>query len=615
MSHSNSRQRWLEKLAAFAKCSRGNIAMMFGLTVIPMALAAGTGVDLARTMVARTQIADALDAAGLAVGATNGLDDAQMTDLARKYFNANYKTNIAYGSPSQPVVHRSGQDIIVTSSTNVPTVLMNIVGIRELPVNVSITVTRSSVDLEVALALDTTGSMAGTKIADLKVAAKDLIDLVVQDNQDLNYSKVALVPYSMGVNVGTYADQVRGPIAPGKSITDVTWKSGPARNITGATRENPVKITSNSHGLSNGDRIRISGVGGMTVLNNKEYTVTSVTTNTFKLQGVDGTKSSYKSYTSGGAAQKCLNTDCNLVVTASSHGFANGDYVVFKNIAGLEDANEDSALNDKNLAISGKTTDTFIVPVHGPDYSSYTSGGSAYCTVSGCRYIYFTNSSGGKRLFEISTCVSERTGTDAFTDAAPGTTYLGRNYPAPTNGCSTAPVTPLSTDRTSLKAAVDDITAGGSTGGHIGVGWTWYMLSPNFGSLWPAGSQPAAYGKERLLKVAIIMTDGEYNSMYCNGVISQDSTTGSGNTSDHINCNAANGHAFDQATTLCTKMKAAGVIVYTVGFQVVSDPRAQALVANCATDSSHVYLPATGAELKTSFHAIGQEITQLRLAR
>src|SRR5689334_12337553 len=149
MSHSNSRQRWLEKLAAFAKCSRGNIAMMFGLTVIPMALAAGTGVDLARTMVARTQMADALDAAGLGVGTTNGLDDTQMTDLARKYFNANYKANSAYGSPSPPVAHRSGQDIILTTDMHVPTVLMNLVGIRELPVNVSITVTRSSVDLEV----------------------------------------------------------------------------------------------------------------------------------------------------------------------------------------------------------------------------------------------------------------------------------------------------------------------------------------------------------------------------------------------------------------------------------------------------------------------------------
>jgi hypothetical protein len=113
------------------------------------------------------------------------------------------------------------------------------------------------------------------------------------------------------------------------------------------------------------------------------------------------------------------------------------------------------------------------------------------------------------------------------------------------------------------------------------------------------------------------MTDGEYNSSYCNGVIAQDSTSGSGSMNDHMNCNAPNGHAYVQSDALCTAMKADGkdVIVYTVGFDVYNSTNAQNLVADCATDSEHAYYPNTGAELKTTFQLIAQEISQLRLSQ
>jgi hypothetical protein len=93
------------------------------------------------------------------------------------------------------------------------------------------------------------------------------------------------------------------------------------------------------------------------------------------------------------------------------------------------------------------------------------------------------------------------------------------------------------------------------------------------------------------------MTDGEYNSSYCNGVISKDSISGSGAIADHINCNAPNGNSFVQAPQVCSAMKAAGVIVYTVGFNIVNDQRARDLVNGCATDADHVYMAANGTEL------------------
>lgn len=73
-----------------------------------------------------------------------------------------------------------------------------------------------------------------------------------------------------------------------------------ARTITGATQANPVVITANAHGFANGADITVTGVLGMTEINNRRFTVANAATNTFELSGVNGT--GYGAYVSGGSA-------------------------------------------------------------------------------------------------------------------------------------------------------------------------------------------------------------------------------------------------------------------------------------------------------------------------
>lgn len=80
-----------------------------------------------------------------------------------------------------------------------------------------------------------------------------------------------------------------------------------ATNITGATTADPVVITSSSHGYSNGDWVYISGVVGMTELNDRWYIVANSTTNTYELTDLNGDNidgSGFTAYTSGGIAEK-----------------------------------------------------------------------------------------------------------------------------------------------------------------------------------------------------------------------------------------------------------------------------------------------------------------------
>src|SRR5690606_32276102 len=121
--------------------------------------------------------------------------------------------------------------------------------------------------------------------------------------------------------------------------------------------------------------------------------------------------------------------------------------------------------------------------------------------------------------------------------------------------------------KAALKSSIDSYAVQGSTAGQIGIGWGWYMVSPNFNSLWPSNGA-GAYDTAKTLKAVIIMTDGEFNTPYCSGVISRDAGSGSGDNSEKIDCGADNGDPFAQGRAMCAAMKARGVLVYTVGFQV-----------------------------------------------
>jgi len=83
----------------------------------------------------------------------------------------------------------------------------------------------------------------------------------------------------------------------------------PDITITGITQANPGVITATAHGLSNGDQVYLTEIGGMTELNSNTlyYTVANKTANTFEIQDRDGTNvdtTSYTAYTSGGVVNR-----------------------------------------------------------------------------------------------------------------------------------------------------------------------------------------------------------------------------------------------------------------------------------------------------------------------
>jgi len=191
----------LRRLSQFLRERSGNVAMLFGLAAIPFFAMGGMAVDFSRAMMVKNRLGTALDATALALGAQVGLNQQQVRAQAQAYFNANYPSR-ELGTPSALNINYAGNTVTISASASVPTVIIGLVGVDELDVQSSVEVTREMKGLEVALVLDTTGSMAESgKMPALKAAAKDLLAILFGDQQNSTQLHIGVVPFAAAVRL------------------------------------------------------------------------------------------------------------------------------------------------------------------------------------------------------------------------------------------------------------------------------------------------------------------------------------------------------------------------------------------------------------------------------
>jgi len=448
-------------LQRFAGDGSGDVAVLFALMTIVMCLFMGAAIDVGRWLHARQQTRSAVDAAVLAGARALQLDGSNLSGAvaaAQNFYVENTKTRMTLLSDSI-TFKAADNSTAFTAEGNayIETPILGLANVTKLPLLATAGTDYSKavlavggnaeLSLEISLMLDISGSMSGSKLDDMKAAAKDLVDIVVWQDQSSYTSKVAIAPFS----------------------TDIAVPSSMRNSVRGT----------------------------------------------------------------GLPASKSLS------------------------------------------------------------YSCTTKGKKGTCSAT----------------YYLSPCVVERTGANKYSDAAPGSgNYVMARYTS--NGTcsqpSTAEVMPLSSDKAALKTMIDNLPLAASTAGHLGTAWAWYLISPNWASVFPAASQPAAYGTTSLQKIAILMTDGEYNTQYdANGV--KTGSTGAGS--------AANGSSVVQAKALCDGMKGQGITVYTVGFDLGGNQTAIDTLEYCATNPGTFYNADDGEELKQAFRDIALKLSSLYLSK
>ena len=619
--------------ARFARGTRGNVAMMFALALPVLLMMTLGAIDIHQASKVRANLQDALDAAALAAARSNAATDEDLTTVGMAALKANMPGYFIDGNGDTASFVLKNKVVLADAKVNVKVLVANIVlppygKLLDdyLPVSTQSQVDRSSRNVEVGLVLDITGSMdpecerncpSQSKLEALQAAARQLVTIVVQTDQTHFYSRMAIIPYSTSVNMGGYAVGARGEPFPAMPVTGAVWSTGASKSIASISQANKAVITSNGHGFLDGDFVWISGISGgrgspkLSALNDRAYRVTGKTTNNFSLEYFNGTSWStvntngYSSNYSGGTVQKCRLSDCSIIITSPNHGMtafstdtAAGDKerpstVYIAGVEGLTQANG-------AFEIANVQTNSFSISRSGGSGVYKAGTGQAWCGQNGCEWrIFRRGSNSNLTALQISDCVTERIGGAAYTNASPSN-HVGRKYS--TSDCPASVIQPLTSERKTLTDLIDGLKAKGGTAGQIGLAWGWYAVSDSFNSLWP-GFFAGPKNPAETIKSVILMTDGEFNVNYCSGV-----------TAGTIDCSATNGDPFAQATELCTNMKADGVIVYTVGFQIDNENAAD-ILSSCASGEGRAYLPKTGEDLSKNFAEIGQDITRLRISR
>ncbi len=188
-------------LRAFARRNDGSVAMMFGLSMMGLMLAAGLSLDYARAFSVQTGLQADLDSALLGA-ASEMAQPAQIQSKAQKYFNANWSSKHNVGSVTLTVTKVDNTHLRGVARAKVPTTLMKMAGFNEVDVEAVAEVEVAGNDIEMALVLDTTASMAGAKMDALKTNATMLIDEAFAAPNASQHVKISVVPFGQYVNIG-----------------------------------------------------------------------------------------------------------------------------------------------------------------------------------------------------------------------------------------------------------------------------------------------------------------------------------------------------------------------------------------------------------------------------
>jgi Flp pilus assembly protein TadG len=184
------------------------VAPLLGLCFIPLVGAVGAAVDYSRAASVRTSMQMALDSTALMLSKeAQGLNTAQLGTKATAYFNAlfhrpeanNVQITQQFSSPAL-----STFSLKITGTTTVPTVFWRVLGTDHVDITATGEVLWGIKKLNLALALDNTGSMSSSsKMTELKKAAHTLLTTLQNAAQTPGDVKVSIVPFATDVNVGT----------------------------------------------------------------------------------------------------------------------------------------------------------------------------------------------------------------------------------------------------------------------------------------------------------------------------------------------------------------------------------------------------------------------------
>jgi Flp pilus assembly protein TadG len=206
MSASSRFDNLLARVKTFGARQDGNVAVLFGIAILPIMACVGAAVDYTHASSIKAAMQAALDSTALMLSRdAPNKNEAQLEATAKDYFNALFTRGDGKLVTVDALYDVSGGSSLTMKATVLmDTAFMRLFGQPQITLNSSAVVRWGNTKLRVALALDNTGSMAqANKLPALKSATKDLLKMLQTASSKPGDVLVSIVPFAKDVNVGS----------------------------------------------------------------------------------------------------------------------------------------------------------------------------------------------------------------------------------------------------------------------------------------------------------------------------------------------------------------------------------------------------------------------------
>ena len=586
---------FLSIIKRFTRQERGNAAIIFALASMAIVVVLGGAIDLSRAMMLRAKMQDAGDSAVLQASTHANMTSTAQKTLVDAAFSKNFPAQIVE-SMTTSLTQTTGTNTngyVYKVSGSVKPIFLGLLGVSSIPLNSESDGLAGAPVTEVALVLDSTGSMSqNSKMTNLKTAIDGVLATLV-DAQGVNKSgiKLGVVPFDTQVKIAPRTDYAwvnYGKTSMyqgcywGKPVynwpyCDITWDALDKACLTAAA---PVDCKTNANIYNYAYKLgnqyhRVALIrtyeSGFTQYNwtidywwsNSDYTCTHYTPYNYTDE--------YGTHT----GQSC---DTYSGTTWGSSGY-------------LIDTGTHYAAGNNNDYNAAPPSGYWVVPNSDLYYEvSYPGYGADVAKT----WTYWRDGKQGIVTIPVTPdkkdqwpgCFYERTSgydvtADPATAATPATLYSATSC----NNGGLQPMMGMTTTIADVKTKVDSLQPAGETDITIGVQWGMEMLSPA-----EPFSDGMAFHDPKVNKVMILVTDGVNTQSYW--------------TSGKTNMDA-------RTALACQNAKDLGITVFVVSVETGTQP----LLQNCASRPPYYFNLTTSNQLSSALDSIFTTIAKIRLTK
>lgn len=604
-------------VARFGADKRGNVAVIFAITLLPILGLIGAAVDYSRANNARTALQTALDTTALMISkdAAN-LPANQIQPRALQYFNALYTH-----SSDAPVTDLkatytpnggSGASIVMSANSSIQTEFLKVMGsqFNQIEFNGASTTKWGSTRMRVAMVLDNTGSMSDNgKMGAMQSAARDMIDTLSTYNSTTGDVYISIVPFAKDVNVGaTYLN-----------ANWVNWTEWEAEPPALTQNSYPINVKYNNITYTWADigpgapcPFDTTSFGGTRPTNNSSIgkfsfacmdrpATVSGANDLSNLTGknADNTTKQYRIPLSGNySGMICPGLDGGAKFPGKSRVFYNGCYVSY-----VDTANSKVVATGKNATCSSTT----------PNCSCTGSGSNTVCTQTKYKH-YWRNvpdasatPAADSSLTQYAApahstwqgCINDRDQSFDTTNTAPGGSNSApstKYYPEQWADCLSATVGGMSNNWSDLKQQITNMSPNGNTNQAVGLAWGWQTLNTSNDPFKAPAKDPNWVYKDYI----VLLSDG------LNTQNRWSQTQSTIDARQELLCKNIKDPTFNGGNQ---------ITVFTIQVNINNRDAASQVLKDCATNGSYYQMITSANQTASAFQNVLTQIAKLRITK